>query len=668
MKKNGGSFALAKLQAVRLCRIAAIALVMIIGFAFIACPGDPGGNGDGDGDGNGNGNGDNTTTIGSGRFAGKDVLGNSYSLSVGSDASRAAVKGDRFEMNVTPRDGKHRRVTGKVKDINEDGTLTLETDTGEEFNAVVDSSTLDSVAGVGDEMPQIPFTGDPIGGSQTLTPRTFDTINLRATRWVNTNGYERGENWGSNKSVLLRDFPTNVSTLQPNSGNRYTITISGTSDVDLDFINIEVQGLNEDDEWKYLTGVTTNATATAGTPFTITGNVNGVSTAVNLLNYKEIILQVTNVMKYDNDNEPAWTVNNGTIPADIPDGTILSTISDFKISLKDTSREAFKGNMNDFHYGIQSDGMSLDYRRAEWSLTAQNIIDAKKPGARFEFVMTGLNGDDDVNNDYLSDENITIGFAWQDPVRELWWQDEYQIIGKRPDDNYATYQIADGVEWIPWQKKIRIDISEAVGSQFAASTQLNFEVGYWWRGGEDGATECIDELGISGANIVPPPPSCAGNIGNWYYGYEANGITFHLKQAVWHLPATVLTTAKTSGAKLEIEFTQDISNLGENIGQATLALIWQGIDTQRWWPTDAEAGTDDKNLIIYCWDSTANASLNKTGVTYDSTAKKLTVVLENALETYNSFKTANDVNLILDCYWGASAKIDELGIVSANIE
>jgi len=628
-----------------------IALIAIIGFALIGCPNDTGTNDD----------------TGSGTFSGKDVLGNSYSLSVGSDA-RAAAKGDRYTMTVKPRDGKTRTITGKVKEISDDGTLTLETDNGVEFNVVVDETTLGSVAGVGDEMPKIPFEGDLLGGAQTLTPRTFDKIDLRATRWTDTG--KHGEHWGSGKSVLLRDFPTNVSTLQPNDGSRYSITLSGTTDKPLPYLNVEVQGLDEDEVWHWLTGFEAYDTIPAGN-FNITKELWGVGNIVKLLDYKEIILQVTNVMNYTNDNQPGENKNNGSIPADIPDGQIMATISNFSISLKDGSRDAFAGNMNDFHYGIQEDGMSLDYKRAEWNLTPQNVIDAKKTGAKFEFVMTGLNGDDEVDYDYLKDEGITLGFAWQDPVRELWWQDEYHIAGyvDKNNNNNWVYEIGEGVEWIPWQKKIRIDIAKVVGSQFAASTQLNFEIGYWWRDDKD--TECIDEIGISGANIVAPPPPCDGNMGNWYYGYRENGVTFHLKQAVWHLPEDVLATAKTEGAKLEIVFANDIQNLtvGTNTGHwATIALVWQGIDIERWWPTPAEEGTDSEHIKVFEYNSTTQNN-KRTEVSYDQAAKKLTIPL-SVLQGYDTFKTANDVNLVLDFFYGVTdfEKIDEkIGIVSANI-
>jgi len=604
-----------------------------------------------------------------GNYAGKDVLGNRYSLAVGSGAAssksfsravypgRAVAEDDRFDMTVKARDGKDRVVSGRVKKVNADKTIILETNEEEEFTAVVDDDgNLNSVAGVGDEMPQISFSGEDIGGSNTLTPRTFDEVYLRATRWENPTDGSSGEHWGSGKSVLLRDYPTNVSTLQKNAPDRYTITISGTSDVALDYIEVEVQGLDENDNWKWLTGFRANGKAVAGTLFTFTGNLYGVGSTVNLLDYQEIILQVTNVMKYTE----AGGVNNkdnGSIPADIEDGAIMATISDFKIALKDTSREAFAGNMPDFHYGFQEDGMSVDYRQAVWELSSANITEAKKAGAKFEFVTTGTD---------VAEKSAVLGFAWQDPDHNLWWQDSVEL-GKWSDIT-QQWEPAEGVEWIPWQNKVRLDLGALINdTHFADASNVNFIIGYWWHNGllppNEDKKYAVDELAISGANIIAAPAPCAGSMGSYNWGYAENGITPNLKQAVWHLSVDDLTAAQTAGAKLEIVFSK------EQTDTPTLALIWQGISTDRWWPTNAEAGTDNVNLKLIWWDTVNNQVAYKTGVSYDSTAHKLTIVLNQALETYGGFAAAGvtDANFVLDCFWGITTKIDELGIVSASI-
>jgi len=621
------------------------------------------------------------TNPSAGSYNGKDVLGNNYSLTLGSAPSasirgravgRAANRGDRYTMTVTPRDGKHRTISGTITGISADGTLTLETDTGEAFTALVGGSDdLNSVAGVGDEMPQIPFTGDTIGGSNTLTPRSFDEIYLRATRWTGSDGGS-GEHWGSLKSVLLRDYPTNVSTLQPNNGGRYSITLSGTTNVPLPYLNIEVQGLDENEEWHWLTGFEAYDTVTTSGYFEVTRDLSGVGNTVNLLDYSEIILQVTNVMKYTDPNNSSYSKNNGEIPADIPDGQIMAIINDFSISLKDKSRDEFAGNMNDFHYGVKEDGMSRDYKRAEWHLTAENVRDAQKPGAKFEFIMTGL--DDGIEFDYLETEGMSLGFAWQDPVRELWWQDEYHISGyvDRNGNNNWTYVIGEGVYWVPHEKKIRLDLDKMIeDNRFYNAAELNFEIGYWWR--NDQSPDCIDELAISGANIIAPTNPVTGNMGTWYYGYLSNGISLNYQQAVWYnLPSDVLATAREPGAAFVLGFNQDI--IGGGNENPHLILLWQNPETNRWWPNDPDGSLIQTYTLgnwqdgVGTYDPLNGYYVLHNGVTYDHGEKKLTVVLEDALESYSDFiAAAGQINFLVSYVYPDDANVNSLGMVSANI-
>jgi len=620
-----------------------IALVAIIGFSMAAC----GGGGDDDNNNSGNNPG---SSQGSGKYAGKDVLGNSYSISVGNDAARAAVKGDRFSMEVKGRDGKTKITSGKVKEINNDGTLTLETDKGEEFTATVGTTTLNSVA-AGDDFTPISFDD----GSK-LIPRSFDKILLRANRWSTPNtddpstGPMHGEQWGSGLSVLVKDFPTNVSKLEKNTTNRYTVTVSGTVDKNLDRVEIEVQGLTEDDEWKYLGGYDKGVKITANTPFSQTFDINtsNYSTiSYNLMDYKEIILQFTEVKQKIFDNHPEWNadINLGSIPADIPNGQIMATISNFNIVLKDKTKEALAGNVGNYTYGFKEDGLSIEYRQAVWSLSAANIADAKKTGAKFEFNMLDV--------DEL--EGTSLHFSWQDPVQELWWQEETNI--SEWDEASKKWYTADGVSWDSYRQKISIDISKFIkDAKFKNSTKVNFIVGCYWHNDKDSLI--IDDIDIAGANIVVPPPSSTGNMGAWSYGYQEDGISTHYKQAVWHLPAATLTTAKDPEARLEIVFNNDLISRSQI---PMLVLVWQDIASNRWWPKgDAEEGKDGINYRIL------EGGFGRSGVTFDSSTKKLTVVLKTALETYSGFKNSSDVNFVLDCWWGIN-DTTELGIVSANI-
>jgi len=604
---------------------------------------------------------ENPPVVGSGQYTKKDVLSNSYSISVGSSVprasvparyARAAMKDDSFKMSVKGRNGNTRNVSGKVKNISTDGTLTLKTDKGEEFTAVVNGNNLGSIASDGAEIT--------FDDNSKLVPRTFDTIFLRADRW--DTGNQRGEQYGSGLSVLVKDFPTNVSRFEKTAPNgRYEIKVSGTIDKALSHAQVEVHGLNENDDWIFLAqNYESISISTGNFDTTIKLDVDddpyNTGKSYNLMDYKEVILQFVERVNYTNDDHSEWNQNYGTIPDDIPNGQIWATVSNFNIVLKDTTKEALKGNVSDYTYGFREDGFTIDYRQAVWSLSATNIADAKKTGAKFEFTMLEV---DDILN-----PGTSLHFSWQDPVQELWWQEETNI--SEWDEVNECWYLADGVTWNSRYKIVSIDLSKFIkDARFKNSTKLNFIVGCYWNDGK--TCKLIDDVDIAGVNIVVPP-QIAGNMGACNYGYQEDGITTHYKQAVWHLPEAILTTAKSPDARLEIVFNNDITSRAQ---YPTLALVWQDtVGAGRWWPTSDEEGKDAVNLRVL------QGEFGRSGVTYDSSSKKLTVILENALETYNDpdgsgsrigFVDSTDVNFVLDCWWGVDANINELGIVSANI-
>ena len=450
-----------------------ITLAVIIGFGMISCGGDD--------------EGSSSSSGGSGKYSGNDVLGNTYLLSVGSDA-RAAIKGDSFKLNVSTTRGPTYTVNGKVTNIAADGTLTLKDSvTNAEFTARVDgTTTLDAV-----------FNNSPDNG---FVPRTFDKIFMKATRWgdPNTPGGWSGENWGSGNSVLVKDFPANVSRIIDDP-ERYTITISGTSDTKIEHFRIEVQGLTNDNEWVYLAGSAgaDDKVINANTPFNVTLPLSYFyddSVSNNFRDYKEIILQLTNVIKLSQEGNLESVEDYGTIPANVSQGQIMATISNFNIELKDTQRPAVTG-MGNYVYGIQEDGLSIDYRLAVWTLTAAEVTKAKQNGTKFEITFADASS--------FEEDSAAISFVWQDPVRGLWWQDQADLFGfvdTPPGSNNWVFTVGDGVEWDKDEGKLSVTISDVVGDQFADSTQLNFIIACWYFVDEDFYT--IDDLAITGANIV----------------------------------------------------------------------------------------------------------------------------------------------------------------------
>ncbi|MDR2964758.1 MAG: hypothetical protein LBU88_03180 [Treponema sp.] len=603
-----------------------VAIIAIVGLLMIGCPPSDTDLG-------------NEETTGSGKYNGKDVLGNSYSLSVGSDASRAAVKGDRYSMDVTTRDGNTKTSKGTVTGINNDGTLVLKPDNGEAFTAMADGFTLNSVAGTDGGMANITFDNN-----SKIRPRTFNEIHLRATRWEN--GLISGEHWGSGMSILVRDFPTNVYELSE-EGN-YSITLSGISNAALNFGAIEIQGL-KNGNWNYLGGGDIASSIPANTNFErkiqIQANTWDAAIDLNLMNYDEIILQFTNVMRINDPNHPEYDKNNGTIPANIPNGQIMATIRNFKISLKDDDMEELLGNMGDYSFGYQEDGLSIEYKQAVWKLSPANIATAKQ-GARFEFIV--------LEEVFVPGEipHARLDFIWQDPVRGLWWQDQTTI--SEWDETESKWVLnGDAFIWDAQNKKYSIDLSKVIkDNQFNTASELNFIIALWGYGAEPAKN--VGQLRITGANLIVAPKPTAGNIGNYSYGYEEDGLTVKYSQAVWYLPEDSLAAAQTAGSKLKIVFNGDtLTDIHPH-----LALVYQDIDNQNWW---------EGQTVLCNWNVDTSQYDYHNGVGYDSAAKTLTIPLDSVFnDNYSAFQAVTEANLVLAMFY-PDTNINNLQMVSVNI-
>jgi len=433
-------------------------------------------------------------------YNGKDVLGNSYSFSLGTNA-RSAKKGDRFSMDLKTRDGKTRWVKGQVHSINADGTITVKPDGGGDlFDVVVSGNTLTSVSGTEGESVEIDLKGDKKEDDMTFSPRTFDNIHLRANRWDGDTAH--GEDWSS-WSVFLTDFPSNVSYFQPNRNHygsrRYSVAISGVTDKDLNNFAIDIFGLIDNDDWAWLSGNEYDYPIKAGTfnvtiPLDIWGDEDR---SLNFMDYKEIILNVNNVINHYSKDGAYPDRIYGAIPDDVDDWQIMATIKDLKISLIDDERAATLGNAGDYTFGYKEDGLSVAYQQAVWKIPNNQIANAKKAGAKFEFIMNGVED--------ISDGAPVLAFIWQDPASGLWWQDMTTISAW--DEDESIYKVYDGVEWDPDSKKVSITLSDIIkDNKFATAKELNFIVACWYMNDNSGENfenifKNIDVFDIQGANI-----------------------------------------------------------------------------------------------------------------------------------------------------------------------
>jgi hypothetical protein len=143
------------------------------------------------------------------------------------------------------------------------------------------------------------------------------------------------------------------------------------------------------------------------------------------------------------------------------------------------------------------------------------------------------------------------------------------------------------------------------------------------------------------------PPAITGNLGNYRFGLQEDGVSINNQQAVWELSSLNVTTAQTAGAKLVLELSAAPS--------AGMQLVWQGPANNLWW---------QGQIDILGETGAVNGG---TGAEWDAGTKTLTITLSTAFSgSYSTFTTQSSLNLVVAYYGGSN--VNALGIVSANIE
>jgi hypothetical protein len=382
--------------------------------------------------------------------------------------------------------GTTRTSKGVVTEVSADGTLTLQPDgNGAAFIAVESGGAITSIADAEGGVATITYDD-----GSTFIPRTFDKINLRATRWdVNdSDGHLYGENWGSGLSVLVKDFPTLVTkfeeTPEGEDPQRYVVKMQGVSDKEFD-VKVEVQGLRNDDTWEWIGGCEFNIPADE--PFYKTTFLR-VDNPCNFSDFKEVIVNITKVINAFFEAHPDWNEDYGSIPEDIPDGYIMATISKFGIGLFDTYEVT--GNLGFFEFGAMEDGVTPNYKIAQWGLGGEKLELAQTKGNKFVLEITKPTKE--------------LQFAWADPVNNTWWNYITVFDG-------ANWNNDDGVTWDESTKKLTIDLDTAIAKGGEADNFYNlttdtmewpwslFSLSY-----ETDDRNGIFGLGIKSANIVVP--------------------------------------------------------------------------------------------------------------------------------------------------------------------
>jgi len=249
-------------------------------------------------------------------YEGKDVSGNTYVLTVTKKADRAAytpVEGDSYVLIIKITGQSEKKSNGIVKIVSTDGTFTLQPSVKDSatFSIVISNGKISSIVGA-----------IAVDGGETITPRSFSTIYLRARRHSNDGG--EGEDWTSGRDIILSDFFT--STLKANT--KYKVKISGTVDKEIEHFQIQFMRVWNNGDWKWIGG--TNQISVSGA-INDSYDVRIDDQTVWLQNDGEISVSLSNMIRWTPVN--GQEQNYGSIPENIPDGTIMATVSNLSISL-----------------------------------------------------------------------------------------------------------------------------------------------------------------------------------------------------------------------------------------------------------------------------------------------------------------------------------------------
>ena len=143
-------------------------------------------------------------------------------------------------------------------------------------------------------------------------------------------------------------------------------------------------------------------------------------------------------------------------------------------------------------------------------------------------------------------------------------------------------------------------------------------------------------------NTTPKPVS--GNMGNYSFGLQEDGVSIDYKLAVWNLSNANLALAKTNNAQLVVVFATKTYH--------SLNFAWQDIQAESWW---------NARTI-----STSNSSQDQ-NATWNEETRTLTINLPKALFNYSDFLNASQMNFVFQLRGDSINNINNIGIVSVNL-
>ena len=268
-------------------------------------------------------------------YEGVDQLGNKYILTITENQNRAAAPyigapGDSYVLVIKFKDGKEKKSTGVVKEVNSsDGTLTLQPSVAESetFNLVISNGGVASITG-----------SIAVDEGEIITPRTFNTIFMRVNRWENEVTKEWGHRWDTGWSVKFFDFFDSDIDRKSLYGKNIKISVSGNIDKDIECPGILLEFANRGEWIFYITSRNHYFETIKSGNFKRDFNIK-IPTNKDLEQDGEIMVLFQNDFVYFSPDyhEPGYIQPQGIIPDIYTDGTITATIKNFSISIEEVN-------------------------------------------------------------------------------------------------------------------------------------------------------------------------------------------------------------------------------------------------------------------------------------------------------------------------------------------
>jgi hypothetical protein len=241
----------------------------------------------------------------------------SYSLEITEASNSRAVytpkSGDTYVLTITLKAGGTQKSSGAVAVSNNSGTdstLTL-TPAGasEPFTVTVEKTATNAlVTGMAGTITLEGGTETINASEKKVTPvKEYQKLELKANRWTNDDGTD-GESWEA--IIDLSDFTAK----KPENGDKFTFRLSGTKDKPFKMFNLHLCS-NSADDFQFFGWASGKGIPLSGTfNETYTVTIDNPKTP----NYNRFMVHMENFE---------------SIPANIKDGDVVTTIRNFRISL-----------------------------------------------------------------------------------------------------------------------------------------------------------------------------------------------------------------------------------------------------------------------------------------------------------------------------------------------